>query len=86
VQLLKKTGFKVTEKEDLSEDFARHCHIYQEILRNKLKDGIVKQYGIEMFEKADDGLGMWVRAADEGKAGRGRLIGRKTSRPTQFSV
>ena len=86
VQLLKKTGFKVTEKEDLSEDFARHCHIYQEILRDKLKDGIVRQYGIEMFEKADEGLGIWVKAADEGKAGRGRLIGRKTSRHTQSSV
>ena len=51
-----------------------------------MKDGIVRQYGIGMFEKADEGLGMWVRAADEEKAGRGRLIGRKTSRHTRFSV
>ncbi len=76
-QILKDTGFSILEKEDLSEDFAKHCHIYQGILRDKLKNGIIEQYGDEMFQAADDGLGLWVKAADEGKVGRGRLIGKK---------
>jgi hypothetical protein len=76
-QILKKTGFKVSEKEDLSKEFARHCHIYQDILRNKLKNGIIKQYGFDMFKAADDGLAKWVKAAEEGKVGRGRLIANK---------
>ena len=76
-QILKKTGFKVMEKEDLSKDFAGHCHIYQGILRNKLKDGIIKQYGLGMFKAAEDGLAKWVTAADDGKVGRGRLVGKR---------
>ena len=76
-QILTKMGFEILEKEDLSEDFARHCHIYQDVLRNKLKNAIIKEYGNEMFEAADEGLSKWVKAADEGKVGRGRLIGKK---------
>jgi len=76
-QLLKKTGFEVIEKEDLSEDFAKHCHIYQDMLRTELKDGIVQKYGEDMFKIADGGLNLWVKAADDGKVGRGRLIGKK---------
>jgi ubiquinone/menaquinone biosynthesis C-methylase UbiE len=76
-QLMKNTGFSILEKEDLSEDFAKHCHIYQGILRDKLKNGIIEQYGDEMFQAADGGLSLWVKAADEGKVGRGRLIGKK---------
>jgi ubiquinone/menaquinone biosynthesis C-methylase UbiE len=76
-QILKKTEFRVLEKEDLSRDFAEHCHAYQDIIQNKLKDGIIKKYGLEMFKAADNGLGKWVEAADEGKVGRGRLIGKK---------
>jgi ubiquinone/menaquinone biosynthesis C-methylase UbiE len=76
--ILKRIGFEVLEKEDLSEDFARHTHIYQDILRNELKNDIIKGYGNEMFEAADEGLSKWVKAADEGKVGRGRWIGKKT--------
>jgi ubiquinone/menaquinone biosynthesis C-methylase UbiE len=76
-QVLKKTGFRVLEEEDLSKDFAEHCHVYQDIIQNKLKDGIIKQYGLEMFKASDNGLGKWVEAADKGKVGRGRLIGKK---------
>ncbi len=42
-----------------------------------MKDGIIKQYGLDMFKAADDGLAKWVKAADEGKVGRGRLVGKK---------
>ena len=76
-QILKKTGFRLLEKEELSKDFARHCHVYQDMVRNKLKDGIIKQYGLDMLEAADDGLAKWVKAADEGKVGRARLVGKK---------
>lgn len=76
-QILKKMRFEILEKEDLSKDFARHCHIYQSLLRDELKNAIIKEYGNEMFEAADDGLSKWVKAADEGKVGRGRLIGKK---------
>jgi ubiquinone/menaquinone biosynthesis C-methylase UbiE len=76
-ELLKQAGFVITEKEDMSEDFAVHCHIYHDQLRNELKDAIISQYGIEMFRLADDGLALWVKAADEGKVGWGRMIGRK---------
>jgi ubiquinone/menaquinone biosynthesis C-methylase UbiE len=76
-KLLEETGFEVIEKEDLSEDFAKHCHFYQEKLRNELKPSIIKQYGSDLFEAADSGLGMWVAAADQGKVGRGRWIAKK---------
>lgn len=76
-ELMKKTGFQILVKEDLSKDFTEHCHLYQKMLREKLKDGILKQYGAELFQAADDGLAMWVKAADEGKVGRGRIIGKK---------
>jgi len=75
--ILRHAGFRILEKEDLSEDFAKHCHLYQSMLRNQLKKRVVKEYGSEMFQAADEGLARWVRAADEGKVGRGRLIGRK---------
>ncbi|UCE75121.1 MAG: methyltransferase domain-containing protein [Methanomassiliicoccales archaeon] len=76
-KLLEETGFEVIEKEDLSEDFARHCHLYQDKLRNELKPSIIEHYSNELFEAADSGLGMWVAAADQGKVGRGRWIAKK---------
>lgn len=76
---LKKIGFKILEAEDLNLDFTQHCHLYQDILRNKLKNGIIAQYGKELFEAADSGLAKWVKAADESKVGRGRIIAQKPS-------
>jgi ubiquinone/menaquinone biosynthesis C-methylase UbiE len=76
-EILKKIRFQIIEKEDLSPDFTEHCHNYQTMLRNDLKPGIVENYGIELFEAADSGLNLWVKAADEGKVGRGRIIARK---------
>ena len=76
-EILKNTSFEICEKEDLSKHFAKHCHIYQDKLQSQLKDDIIKHYGEEMFQAADSGLGLWVKAADEGKVGRGRLIGKK---------
>jgi len=76
-RLLNQTGFKILKKEDLSPDFITHCHKYQIILRKDLKGGIIKTYGNELFEAADNGLNLWVKAAEEGKVGRGRIIARK---------
>jgi ubiquinone/menaquinone biosynthesis C-methylase UbiE len=75
---LKKLGFKILEAEDLSTDFAQHCHVYQDMLRNKLKSGIIDKYGMDLFETADSGLAKWVHAADASKVGRGRIIAQKT--------
>lgn len=76
-KILKKTGYTMIEKQDLSQDFRDHCYIYQKKLRQDLKQGIINTYGKDMFEAADEGLAKWVKAADEGKVGRGRLIGKK---------
>lgn len=75
--ILNETGFEITEKEDLSKDFAEHCHKYQGILQNELKGGIIENYGEELYSAAETGLAMWVSAADENKVGRGRLIAKK---------
>jgi hypothetical protein len=77
VEILKQTGFEILLKEDETEDFAKHCHIYQTKLRDNLKNDIIKSYGTEMFEIADNGLNLWVQAADNRKVGRGRIIARK---------
>jgi ubiquinone/menaquinone biosynthesis C-methylase UbiE len=77
VQLLTEAGFTLLEKDDLSKDFASHCHLYQNKLRTELKDSIIEYYNEDLFKAADDGLNLWVMAADDGKVGRGRLIARK---------
>jgi hypothetical protein len=77
VDILKNTGFEIILTEDESDDFARHCHMYQTILRNDLKNNIIKNYGSEMFEAADSGLNLWVQGADSRKVGRGRIIAKK---------
>lgn len=77
-EILREKDFVIVEKEDLSSDFTRHCHIYQNRLRNELKDNIISNYGKELYQAVDNGLNKWVVAADEGKVGLGRLIGKKT--------
>ena len=76
-EIIKQTGFEIQMKEDLSPHFTEHCHKYQNMLRQDLKDGIINKYGHDMFTIADNGLNLWVKAADEGKVGRGRIIAKK---------
>ncbi len=76
-EMLTKLGCAIKETEDVSRDFARHCHIYYDMLTTKLKSGIIKGYGPELYQQAEDGLQKWMKAADEGKVGRGRLIAQK---------
>ncbi|WP_250987175.1 methyltransferase domain-containing protein [Methanoculleus oceani] len=75
--LLRRHGFAVRECEDLSEDFASQMHRYRDALTGDLKDRIVELFGTEIFLDMERGIGLWARAADEGKVGRGRFIGRK---------
>ena len=76
-QLLSEAGFSILDKEDLTQDFASHCHLYQSKLRTELKHSIIENYNEDLFRAADDGLNLWVTAADDGKVGRGRLIAKK---------
>lgn len=76
-RMLIEEGFTIVEKEDLTGDFARHCHLYQNKFRKELMEAVVSQYGRKLYEAADEGLDKWVRAADGGKVGRGRIIGKK---------
>ncbi len=75
--LLRRHGFAVRECEDLSEDFASHMHRYRDALTGDLRDRIVELFGTEIFLDMERGIGLWVDAADEGKVGRGRFVGRK---------
>ena len=77
-QILIQNGCTILHKEDLSKAFATHCHQYQHMLQNTLKQGIIDNYGTEMFTIADNGLNIWVQAADAQKVGRGRIIAQKT--------
>jgi SAM-dependent methyltransferase len=74
---LKRLGCTILETTDVSSDFAERCHMYNGILKTKLKSNIIKEYGPALYRQADDGLQKWVRAADEKKMGRGRIVARK---------
>jgi len=78
-EILTEKDFVIVEKEDLSTDFAHHCRLYRNRLRDELRESIISKYGKELYQASDDGLNKWVKAADEGKVGRGRLIGKKIS-------
>jgi SAM-dependent methyltransferase len=75
--LLRRHGFAVRECEDLSEDFASHMHRYRDALTGDLKDRIVERFGTDAFRDMEHGIGLWARAAGEGKVGRGRFVGRR---------
>jgi SAM-dependent methyltransferase len=75
--LLLRHGFFVRECEDKSEDFASQMHRYRDALTGDLKGRIVKLFGTDVFRDVERGIDLWARAADEGKVGRGRFIGRK---------
>ncbi len=76
-RMLIEEGFTIVEKDDLTGDFPHYCHLYQDRLRNELMEVVISQYGKELYKAADEGLDRWVRAAEEGKVGRGRIIGKK---------
>lgn len=77
IELLTIPGFTIISQELESKNFAEYCHMYQNTLRSVIKDDIIATYGAEMFEAADQGLDLWVKAADQGKVGRGKIIAKK---------
>jgi ubiquinone/menaquinone biosynthesis C-methylase UbiE len=78
-RLLAREGFQEIDREDLSDDFSRHMHLYRQQLQGELKETIIKEFGLEVFSEALRGLDLWVKAADEEKVGRGRLMAQKPS-------
>jgi ubiquinone/menaquinone biosynthesis C-methylase UbiE len=75
--LAESAGLTVIEKEDLTSDFARHIQIYLDTVQNELRQGIVDNYGQEMYDDVERGITLWRDASAAGKVGRGRLIARK---------
>ncbi|MFX1255775.1 MAG: class I SAM-dependent methyltransferase [Promethearchaeota archaeon] len=75
-QLLEQNNCKIIEIEDLQEDFAIHMHQYFDKLLS-LKDDIIKGFGEELYQVAENGVKAWVKAADEGKVSRGLFIAEK---------
>jgi ubiquinone/menaquinone biosynthesis C-methylase UbiE len=81
-RLLRSAGFEVIGTEDLSDDFRQHCHHYERMLQEELKDPVIERFGPEFHRAVLDGWGLWVRAADAGKVGRGRWVGKKRVSPS----
>lgn len=81
-RLLGSAGFDMVGTEDLSDEFRQHCHLYEKMLQEELKDPAIERFGPEFYHAVLDGLGLWIRAADAGKVGQGRWIGKKRVPPS----
>lgn len=75
-KIIENTGYKLIEKEDLGEDFAKHMDIYVSILQDN-KENIEKGFGLELYEAAEKGVLAWHKAAHEKKVSRGLWIAKK---------
>jgi len=75
--LAEAAGLTVVEKEDLTPDFASHIQHYLDQVQQTYRDGIVANYGQEMYDEVVRGITLWRDASAEGKVGRGRLVARK---------
>lgn len=76
-RLLEESGFSITEREDLGKELARDYHQYLDILRNQLKDMVMEKFGPEFYANTEKDFEFWVSLLDQGKASRGRFIGKK---------
>jgi SAM-dependent methyltransferase len=79
VKLAEMAGLQVSEREDLSPDFARHIQGYYDALTNGHRAAIVAAYGEDLYEGVKQGLTMWRDASAAGEVGRGRIVARKPS-------
>ncbi|WP_449257787.1 methyltransferase domain-containing protein [Chlorobium limicola] len=70
-------GLRVIEKEDLTPDFTTHIQTYLDNVQNDFRQGIVDNYGQEMYDEVVRGITLWRDASAAGKTGRGRLVARK---------
>jgi SAM-dependent methyltransferase len=80
MDLMNDAGFSA-EGEDVSPDFTRWCSRYLVMLENDLQQQVKEMFGKEFYSVARNGLAQWVRAAEEGKVGRARLVGWKPGTP-----
>jgi ubiquinone/menaquinone biosynthesis C-methylase UbiE len=76
MDLMNDAGFSA-DGEDVSPDFTRWCSRYLVMLENDLQQQVKEMFGEEFYSVARNGLAQWVRAAEEGKVGRARLVGWK---------
>ncbi len=74
--LLEWVGLKLLEKEDLSDDFARHMDKYLDILKGN-KANLIKNFGKELYSEAEKGILAWQHAVHEKQVGRGLWIAKK---------
>ena len=75
--LAETAGLTVIEKEDLSPDFAVHIQLYLDNVQHEFRQGILDNYGQEMYDEVVRGITLWRDASATGKVGRGRIIARK---------
>jgi SAM-dependent methyltransferase len=76
VEIIESVGYKIVEKQDLQEDFAKHMDIYVDILQ-KAKPDIEAGFGKELYVSAEEGVLAWQKGALEKKVGRGLWIAKK---------
>jgi hypothetical protein len=76
-ELMKKVGFKVLEAIDNTEAFARHFDEYYEMVTGRLKPEILKNFGQDLYNFAENLVTIWRKAAHEHKVGSGLFIGQK---------
>lgn len=74
--LLEKNNFKLNNSEELHEHYAKHVHDYLEKLKS-MKDGVISNFGQEMYDMAENGISYIARLADERKVGRGLWVAQK---------
>ena len=75
-ELLESTGFTEVEKEYLGDDFANHMDIYFSILQENKKD-IIKGFGEDLYQQAENGIKAWQKAAHADQVARGMWIANK---------
>lgn len=75
--LLDENGWMVSTVDDLSRDFSVHCKTYLEALQGRLRPQVIDSFGLDFYREVIDGITLWVNAAEKGKVGRGRWIGRR---------
>jgi sarcosine/dimethylglycine N-methyltransferase len=75
--LIRASGLKLKEQEDLSANFALNMDQYWVTLK-KNKGDIIAGFGNDLYNEAEKGIIAWKKAAHEKKVGRGLWIATKT--------
>jgi ubiquinone/menaquinone biosynthesis C-methylase UbiE len=76
VKLIEETGYSLREKKSFQEDFAEHLDEYFAKLK-KNRSVIIKSFGKELYQEAENGILAWRKAAHERKVSRGMWIADK---------